>query len=356
MPNRKIIHIDMDAFYASVEQRDHPELRGKPVAVGGGGERGVVAAASYEARKYGVRSAMASRTAKQKCPHLIFVKARFDVYKQISAQIRAIFAEYTPLIEPLSLDEAYLDVTENLKGMKSATLMANEIRQRIRQTTRLTASAGVSYNKFLAKLASDHRKPDGIFVIKPEEGEAFVAKLPVERFHGIGRVTALRMHSLGIQTGADLKLKSEEFLRQQFGKSGGYYYRIARAQDERPVEPDRIRKSVGSENTFEQDLDTLAEMQGGLLPLMAEVWHWVERTRVYGRTVTIKIKLNDFQTLTRSRSSFLPIRERKFFENLAFELLEENFPLPLPVRLLGVSLSNLEDSQPFEGKQLTLAF
>ena len=356
MLNRKIIHIDMDAFFASVEQRDYPELRGKPVAVGGGGDRGVVAAASYEARKYGVRSAMASRTAKHKCPQLIFVKARFDVYKQVSAQIRAIFAEYTPLIEPLSLDEAYLDVTENLKGMKSATLIANEIRQRIRQTTRLTASAGVSYNKFLAKLASDHRKPDGIFVIKPEEGEAFVAQLPIERFHGIGRVTSQKMHSLGVVTGADLKLKSEEFLRHNFGKSGGYYYRIARAQDERPVEPDRIRKSVGSENTFEQDLDTLAEMQGGLLPLIEDVWRWVERTRVYGRTVTVKIKLNDFQTLTRSRSSFLPIRERPFFENLAFELLEENFPLPLPVRLLGVSLSNLEDSQPFEGKQLTLAF
>jgi len=353
---RKIIHIDMDAFYASVEQRDHPELRGKPVAVGGGGERGVVAAASYEARKYGVRSAMASRTAKQKCPQLIFVKTRFDVYKQVSAQIRAIFAEYTPLIEPLSLDEAYLDVTENLKGIKSATLIANEIRQRIRLTTRLTASAGVSYNKFLAKLASDHRKPDGIFVIKPEEGEAFVAQLPIERFHGIGRVTAQKMHSLGVLTGADLKLKSEEFLRQHFGKSGGYYYHIARAQDERPVEPDRIRKSVGSENTFQQDLDTLAEMQAGLIPLMEDVWQWVERTRVYGRTVTVKIKLNNFQSLTRSRSSFLPIRERKFFENLAFELLEENFPLPLPVRLLGVSLSNLEDSEPFEGKQLTLAF
>ncbi len=346
----------MDAFFASVEQRDHPELRGKPVAVGGGGDRGVVAAASYEARKYGVRSAMASRIAKHKCPQLIFVRSRFDVYKQVSAQIRAIFAEYTPLIEPLSLDEAYLDVTENLKGMKSATHIANEIRQRIRQTTRLTASAGVSYNKFLAKLASDHRKPDGIFVIKPEDGEAFVAQLPIERFHGIGRVTAQKMHSLGITTGSDMRQKTEEFLRQHFGKSGGYYYRIARALDDRPVEPDRIRKSVGSENTFEHDLDTLAEMQGGLIPLIEDVWQWVDRTRIYGRTVTVKIKLNDFQTLTRSRSSFLPIRERKFFESLAFGLLEENFPLPLPVRLLGVSLSNLEDSQPYEGKQLTLTF
>lgn len=354
---RKIIHIDMDAFFASVEQRDHPELRGKPVAVGGGGDRGVVAAASYEARKYGVRSAMASRTAKHKCPHLIFVKARFEVYKQVSAQIRAIFADYTPLIEPLSLDEAYLDVTENRRGIASATLIAQEIKQRIREATRLTASAGVSYNKFLAKLASDHRKPDGIFVIKPDEGEAFVAQLPIERFHGIGRVTAQKMHGLGILTGHDLRQQTEAFLRQHFGKSGGYYYHIARAQDERPVEPDRVRKSVGSENTFAHDLETLAEMQGGLLPLLEDVWKWCERTGIYGRTVTIKIKLNDFQIVTRSRSSILPIRNRHFFESLAFELLEENFPQPLPVRLLGASLSNLEDSNhPFEGKQLTLTF
>ena len=353
---RKIIHIDMDAFFASVEQRDHPELRGKPVAVGGGGDRGVVAAASYEARKYGVRSAMASRTAKHKCPHLIFVKSRFEVYKQVSAQIRAIFADYTPLIEPLSLDEAYLDVTENLRGIPSATLIAQEIKQRIRQATQLTASAGVSYNKFLAKLASDYRKPDGIFVIKPEEGKDFVAQLPIERFHGIGRVTAQKMHDLGILTGLDLRQQTEVFLRQHFGKAGGHYYRIARAEDERPVEPDRVRKSTGSENTFAHDLDTLAEMQSGLMPLLDDVWRWCERTGVYGRTVTVKIKLSDFQIMTRSRSSFLPIRERAFFENLAFELLEENFPLPLPVRLLGVSISNLEDSHPFEGKQLTLTF
>jgi DNA polymerase IV len=353
---RKIIHIDMDAFFASVEQRDHPELRGKPVAVGGGGDRGVVAAASYEARKYGVRSAMASRTAKYKCPQLIFVKSRFEVYKQVSAQIRAIFADYTPLIEPLSLDEAYLDVTENLRGIKSATLIAQEIKQRIRQGTQLTASAGVSYNKFLAKLASDYRKPDGLFIIKPEEGKDFVAQLPIERFHGIGRVTAQKMHSLGILTGLDLRQRTEAFLRQHFGKAGGHYYRIARAEDERPVEPDRVRKSVGSENTFAHDLDTLAEMQNGLIPLLDDVWKWCERTGVYGRTVTVKIKLNDFQIMTRSRSSFLPIRERSFFENLAFALLEENFPLPLPVRLLGVSLSNLEDSHPFEGQQLTLTF
>jgi DNA polymerase IV len=346
----------MDAFYASVEQRDHPELRGKPVAVGGSGDRGVVAAASYEARRYGVRSAMASRTARSKCPQLVFVKPRFEVYKQVSNQIRAIFAEYTPLIEPLSLDEAYLDVTENLRQMKSATRIAEEIKQRIKEQTRLTASAGVSFNKFLAKLASDYKKPDGLFVIKPEEGEGFVAQLSVDRFHGIGRVTAQRMHEMGILTGYDLRQRSEEFLIHHFGKAGRHYYRIARAEDPRPVEPDRIRKSVGSENTFERDLDTLAEMQSGLLPLLEEVWNWCTRTRIYGRTVTIKIKLNDFQVLTRSRSTFLPIQDKAFFDVLAFELLEANHPYPLPVRLLGVSLSNLDDSQPYEGKQLTMAF
>ena len=353
---RKIIHVDMDAFFASVEQRDKPELRGKPVAVGGGSERGVVAAASYEARKYGVRSAMASRTAKQKCPALIFVRPRFEVYKQVSNQIREIFADYTPLIEPLSLDEAYLDVTENLRGTKSATLIAEEIRRRIKEKTQLTASAGVSYNKFLAKLASDERKPDGLFVIRPEEGEEFVARLAVKQFHGVGRVTAERMHQLGIQTGADLRQRSEEFLTRHFGKAGAHYYRIARAQDDRPVEPDRVRKSVGSENTFEHDLDTLAEMQAGLAPLLDDVWAWCERTNLYGRTVTVKIKLNDFQILSRSRSTLLPISERKLFEDLAYGLLEENFPFARPVRLLGVSLSNLDDSQPFDGKQLTLTF
>lgn len=346
----------MDAFYASVEQRDFPELRGKPVAVGGSSERGVVAAASYEARKFGVRSAMASQTAKKKCPALVFVKPRFEVYKQVSSQIRAIFAEYTPLIEPLSLDEAYLDVTENLLGMKSATLIAEEIRKKIKDTTLLTASAGVSYNKFLAKLASDHRKPDGLFVIKPDEGQEFVAGLPVERFHGIGKVTADKMHQLGILNGWDLRQKTELFLTSHFGKAGAHYYRIARAQDDRPVEPDRVRKSVGSENTFESDLETLAEMQAGLLPLLDDVWKWCERTQVFGRTITVKIKLNDFQTMTRSRSTLLAIREKEFFASLAFELLEENYPTAKPVRLLGVSISNLEDDNPFEGKQLTLNF
>src|SRR4029079_4030005 len=248
--SRKIIHIDMDAVYASVEQRDNPELRAKPVAVGGSRERGVVAAASYEARTFGVHSAMPSVTAKRKCPDLIFVKPRFEIYKAVSLQIRQIFAEYTPIIEPLSLDEAYLDVTENLKGIVSATWIAEEIRARIRSETQLTASAGVSYNKFLAMLPSDHRKPDGLFVITPEMGPAFVETLPVRKFHGIGPATAMRMEQLGIRTGLDVRAQTLDFLQQHFGKAGSYYYWAARGIDERPVRADRIRKSVGAENTF----------------------------------------------------------------------------------------------------------
>src|SRR6195256_1118880 len=251
---RKIIHVDMDAFYASVEQRDNPELRGKPVAVGGSRERGVVAAASYEARKFGVRSAMPSVTAKRNCPELIFIKPRFDVYKAVSLQIRAIFAEHTPLIEPLSLDEAYLDVTENLQGIVSATQIAETIRAKIRTETGLTASAGASYNKFLAKLASDHRKPDGLFVITPKIGPAFVERLPFKKFHGVGPATAAKMNRLGIKTGFDLKERTLAFLQQHFGKTGPYYFWIARGVDERPVRADRIRKSVGAEITFAQDL------------------------------------------------------------------------------------------------------
>src|SRR4051794_39832718 len=251
---RKVIHIDMDAFFASVEQRDNPDLRGKAVAVGGERERGVVTAASYEARRFGVRSAMPSVTARRKCPDLIFVKPRFDVYKAVSSQIRAIFADYTPLIETLSLDEAYLDVTENLKGIASATQIAHEIRARIRAETGLTASAGVSYNKLLAKLASDQNKPDGLFVITPRMGPAFVEALPVGRFHGVGLATEARMHRLGIRTGADLKAQSVAVLEQHFGKAGPYFHDIARGVDRRPVCPDRIRKSVGAETTFVRDL------------------------------------------------------------------------------------------------------
>lgn len=353
---RKIIHVDMDAFYASVEQRDNPALRGKPVAVGGSRERGVVAAASYEARAFGVRSAMASVVALRKCPSLVFVKPRFEVYKAVSAQIREIFAEYTPLIEPLSLDEAYLDVTENIPGIESATEIARQLKEKIREETGLTASAGVSYNKFLAKLASDFRKPDGLYVIKPSQGLAFVEPLEVGQFHGIGKVTAEKMNRLGIFSGLDLRQQTEEFLRQHFGKAGTFYHHIARAEDFRPVNPDRIRKSVGSENTFDRDLETRAELEAGLLPLLADVWGYCDRTHTFGRTVTLKVKFLDFQQITRSRSTLTPITDEAFFEKIAFELLDQLLPVPKGVRLLGASLSNLESAEDLEGRQLTLHF
>ena len=292
----------MDAFFASVEQRDNPELRGKPVAVGGSRERGVVAAASYEARTFGVRSALPSVTAKRRCPELIFVTPRFDVYKAVSLQIREIFAEYTPIIEPLSLDEAYLDVTENLKGIASATEIAEDIRAKIRHETNLTASAGVSYNKFLAKLASDQSKPDGLFVITPKMGPAFVEKLPVEKFHGVGPATTAKMNRLGIATGLDLRAQTLPFLQQHFGKSGAYYYWIARGVDERPVRADRVRKSVGAENTFAQDLHAFEPMRDALEPIIAKVWRHCQATGIRGRTVTLKVKFADFQQITRSKS------------------------------------------------------
>src|SRR5215203_4782094 len=287
---RKVIHVDMDAFYASVEQRDHPELRGKPVAVGGSHERGVVAAASYEARRFGIHSAMPSVTARRKCPDLIFVAPRFDVYKAVSRQIREIFAAYTPLVEPLSLDEAYLDVTENQKGIASATQIAQDIRARIRAETGLTASAGVSYNKFLAKLASDQNKPDGLFVITPGQGPAFVEALPVGRFYGIGPATEAKMHRLGIRTGADLRAQPLPVLEQHFGKAGPYYHAISHGIDHRRVCPDRIRKSVGAETTFSRDLVEMDEMRAELQPILDKVWRWCEGTGIRGRTVTLKVK------------------------------------------------------------------
>ncbi|QDA62475.1 DNA polymerase IV [Hymenobacter jejuensis] len=354
---RKIIHLDMDAFYASVEQRDNPELRGRPVAVGGSRQRGVVAAASYEARLFGVRSAMASSVALRRCPELVFVKPRFDVYKAISQQIRAIFAEYTPLIEPLSLDEAYLDVTTNLKNIASATRIAQQIRAEIKAQTQLTASAGVSYNKFLAKLASDHQKPDGLFVIKPEEGLKFVEALAVGQFHGIGKVTAAKMNQLGIFTGLDLRQQSEAFLRQHFGKAGGYYYAIARAEDHRPVVADRLRKSVGSETTFEQDLTLPEELTTGLQPCVEDVWAYCEKAGTLGRTVTVKVKYTDFQQITRSRSYLGPITSKAIIEQTSNELVSALLPLAKGVRLLGVSLSNLDTNEPpAAGRQLALPF
>ena len=341
-PHRKIIHIDMDAFYASVEQRDNPELRGKPVAVGGSAERGVVAAASYEARKFGVHSAMPSITAKRQCPDLIFVKPRFEVYKTISRQIRDIFAEHTPIIEPLSLDEAYLDVTENLQGIPLARDVALRIREKIKADTDLNASAGISYNKFLAKLASDHRKPNGQFVISPEMGPAFVEALPVGKFHGIGPATSAKMNRLGIFTGLDMRKQTLEFMNANFGKAGAFYYWISRGVDERPVRANRIRKSVGAENTFATDLSEFDAMAAELEQLIDKVWRHCESTGSRGRTVTLKIKFADFEIITRSRSSPSAVDSRDDLAQLAITLLRDNMPLPKAVRLLGVSLSSLQ--------------
>jgi DNA polymerase IV len=346
--SRKIIHIDMDAFYASVEQRDNPELRGKPVAVGGARVRGVVAAASYEARKFGVHSAMPSIMAKRKCPELIFVAPRFDAYKAISLQIREIFAEYTPIIEPLSLDEAYLDVTENLKGIASATRIAENIRARVRAETQLTASAGVSYNKFLAKLASDHRKPDGLFVITPALGPEFVTTLPVRKFHGVGPATAATMERLGIKTGFDLKQQNLASLQQHFGKVGSYYYWAARGVDERPVRANRVRKSVGAENTFPADLFTYEAARDELRTIVDKVWQYCEGSGVRGRTVTLKVKFANFRQITRSRTGQVQIVTRGELEELGNELLAPLFPIARGIRLLGISLSSLgtEGSEP----------
>lgn len=343
--HRKIIHIDMDAFYASVEQRDNPELKDKPIAVGGSRQRGVVAAASYEARQYGVRSAMASSIAIRKCPHLIFVKPRFEVYKAVSGQIRAIFAEFTPLIEPLSLDEAYLDVTASLLAGVTATQIAQTIKERIQQETGLTASAGVSYNKFLAKLASDYRKPNGLFVIKPHQGLSFVEPLHVGQFHGIGKVTADRMNQLGIFTGLDLRQQSESFLIRHFGKVGRHYYSIARAIDERPVNPDRERKSVGSETTFDHDLTDYAELLQGVAGQSERVWAYCARTGIMGRTVTLKVKYADFQQITRSRTLPGPVIRLDTLTQVGTDLLASIFPLAKGVRLVGISLSNFH-SEP----------
>jgi len=352
-PPRKIIHVDMDAFYASVEQRDDPALRGRPVAVGGE-VRGVVTAASYEARKYGVFSAMPSAAAKRRCPGLIFVKPRFDAYKAVSLQIREIFAEYTHLVEPLSLDEAYLDVTENLKGVASATEIAMEIRAKIRAETSLTASAGVSYNKFLAKLASDHRKPDGLFVITPNMGPAFVEALPVGKFHGVGPATTAKMNKLGIETGLDLRAQSMAFLQQHFGKAGAYYYWIARGVDDRPVLANRIRKSVGAENTFAADLFTFEAALDALLPIIDKVWGHCESTGTRGRTVTLKIKYADFQQITRSQSVRGVIEERTVLEEISVELLRAQFPVTKGIRLLGISISALAAADAVDSEQLPL--
>jgi DNA polymerase-4 len=355
-PVRKILHVDMDAFYASVEQRDDPALRGRPVAVGGAGGRGVVAAASYEARAFGVRSALPSQAALRLCPELAFVPPRFDVYRAVSLEIRGVFAEYTPLVEPLSLDEAYLDVTENLKGIPTAVRVASEIRAEILERTGLTSSAGVSYNKFLAKLASSLRKPNGQFVITPEMGSAFVEALEVSRFHGVGPATAAKMGRLGIRTGKDLRERPLAFLQEHFGKAAAHLHAVARGEDHRPVQPDRPRKSAGSETTYPHDLGDPREVEAAIEALADEVWGWCEKTGTFGRTVTVKLRYADFRTLTRSRTGTGPIASRSALVAAAVALVRGVFPLEKKVRLLGVAVSGFGAGQPDDEHQIALDF
>ena len=351
---RKIIHIDMDAFYASVEQRDDPALRGLPLAVGGSRERGVVAAASYEARRFGVRSAMPSATARRLCPDLRFVKPRFEVYRAVSEEIREIFARHTPVIEPVALDEAYLDVTENLQGLPTATAVAKAIRAEILERTGLIASAGVSYNKFLAKVASDHRKPDALFVITPAMGPDFVAELPIGRFHGVGPVTEAKMKRLGIETGADLRAWPLERLRETFGSAGAYYHAVARGIDERPVRAHRVRKSIGAETTFSEDTAAFEVLAARLAPLFDKVWAGAGAKGVRARTVTRKLKFSDFAQVTRARSLPVPVADRAGLERIGLDLLAGLFPLRRSARLIGVSLSGFAQDEPDGPRQLGL--
>jgi DNA polymerase-4 len=359
---RKIIHIDMDAFFASVEQRDNPALRGLPVAVGGGGPRGVVAAASYEARQFGVRSAMPGARARQLCPHLIFVRANFEQYKAVSQQIRALFLEYTDLVEPLSLDEAYLDVTNPRTGPASAILIARELRHRIFEETQLTASAGVSYCKFLAKMASDLHKPNGLAVILPHEAEAFLAALPVEKFHGIGKATAAKLHKLGIHNGYDLRQRPQIELARRFGKAGRFYYNIVRGIDERPVRSQGVRKSLSSEQTFATDLDRTEDLMEELSGIAADLERRIARADNPGRTLTLKVRYADFRIVTRSKTTDHEIATAEEMLRLAGPLLADTEALTRKVRLLGLGVSNLrrEPEQQREqigpGQQLPFEF
>ena len=346
----------MDAFFASIEQRDFPELKGKPVAVGGAGKRGVVAAASYEARKFGVFSAMPGSVALRKCPDLIFVQHRFDVYKSVSRQIREIFMEFTDLVEPLSLDEAYLDVTENKKGLKSATMIAQVIKAKIKSMTSLTASAGVSINKFLAKVASDQDKPDGLFVITPKQAESFVERLPIEKFFGIGKVTAGKMHELGIHFGADLKLYSMEELIRRFGKVGSYYYNIARAVDERPVNPHRIRKSLGAERTFENDVVENKAILAETKRIADILIERINRSGTKGKTITLKIKYNDFEVINRSKTFNHLLSDVAEIHQISMDLMGKELPSKKGIRLIGLTISNLDNTADDSPKQLTLEF
>ncbi len=357
MPYRKIIHIDMDAFYASVEQRDHPELRGKPVVVGGApAGRGVVAAASYEARKFGIHSAMPAYRAIRLCPGAIFIKPRFEVYKSVSHEIREIFHEYTDLVEPLSLDEAYLDISENKKGITSARKVAEEIRKKIRQQTGLTASAGVAVNKFVAKLASDLHKPDGLCVITPEKMIPFLEQLPLGKFHGIGKATEEKMHQMGLYTGADLKALSEPEMVSAFGKPGRFYFRIVRGDDTRPVQPDRIRKSVGAENTYSEDLSKPDEIRGRLSEIAKKVSGRLQNIDAAGKTITLKVRYDNFETITRSFTHENYLNEEEKLYETGEQLLSQTEAGERSVRLLGLSVSNLNlhDGESKSGTQLEL--
>lgn len=347
----------MDAFFASVEQRDNPELRGRPIAVGGSKERGVVAAASYEARKFGVRSAMPSSLAYKKCPHIVFVKQRFEAYKEVSQQIRAVFLEYTDLVEPLSLDEAYLDVTQNKFDMEFAMDIALEIKQKITERTGLVASAGVSYNKFLAKIASDYNKPDGFFVITPRKAQAFIEQLPIEKFFGIGKVTAEKMHKKNILFGINLKQKTQDELTQWFGKSGKYYYNVSRGIDNRAVNPNRIRKSIGAERTF-FDNKTSQETLGIELQKVIEILKVrLEKAKVNGKTLTLKVKYADFHQITRSKTLLDEFTEHQI-DRIAFDLLRSIKDIERGVRLIGLQISNFnkEATDRFLGHQLEIEF
>lgn len=355
MKIRKIIHIDMDAFYASVEQRDNPGLRGRPVAVGQADGRGVVAAASYEARRYGVRSAMSSSKARKMCPGLVFVNCDFEKYKRVSAQIHEIFHEYTDIIEPISLDEAFLDVTENFPGMTYAVDIAREIKRKVRERLELVASAGVSFNKFLAKIASDYRKPDGLCVIPPERAADFIAKMPVESFWGVGPVTAAKMHSLGVYTGLDLRALSPGELQMHFGKTGAQYYNFARGLDNRPVESERVRKSVGCENTFEEDIEGAENLEEALTRTCRQLAERLDRKDFDGTTLTLKLRFADFTTVSRCMSADVPFRTPHEIEKAARPLLEKANPETRPIRLMGLSVSKHEKASPAaDSRQLLL--
>lgn len=353
---RKIIHIDMDAFFASAEQRDNPNLRGKPVVVSGSGSRSVIAAASYEARKYGIHSAMPARVALKKCPFLIFVRPDFNKYKYISEQIRKIFFEYTDLVEPLSLDEAFLDITENKINLPSATVIAKQIKKKIKEQTELTASAGVSFNKFLAKIASDHNKPDGFFAITPDKAEEFIENLEIRKFFGIGKVTAEKMHKYGIRNGYDLKQKSLQYLIKRFGKQGKYFYDIARGIDNRDVNPDRLRKSIGTEKTFADDIFNIENIYEKAEQIAKKLIARCKNAETYGKTLTIKIKYSDFKQITKSKTLNYTIKDIETILSLTDELFNDTDLSYKPIRLIGMSVSNLDNKIKENAFQLSFDF